>query len=228
MTTEALGMLRREWGNFQNILHSVTHPGSPASPLHVSLNPSNSCFLTLQNRVFMFSSPVSPISSHLCHLPFFFCPTHPLLLTPELSPLKNPGNKTVVPGLFIAASVSTPLIHAGQIGPKRFSTSIFYVWILFPQFFFCCCSSSLCTVSCAHSGSAVPEKTHTNTHVCVHMYMHSHRHTAGLQLHTKAGVWKSMKEKEEKGERSLNKLALEKRRKTRKRVMETETKSNFL
>lgn len=36
-----------------------------------------------------------------------------------------------------------------------------------------------------------------------------------------------MKEKEEKGERSLNKLALEKRRKTRKGVMETETRSYF-
>lgn len=65
----------------------------------------------------------------------------------------------------------------------------------------------------AHCGSGVPEKP-TQTHVCAHI--HSQRHTAGPQLHTKTGVWKSMKEKEERGERSLNILALEKKEKMRK------------
>lgn len=84
---------------------------------------------------FMSSSSVSPISSHLCLPLFFFCPTHPLLLTPKLSPLKNPGNKNVVPGLFISASVSTPLIHASQIDSKGPRPFIFYVQIFYPNSF---------------------------------------------------------------------------------------------
>lgn len=51
-----------------------------------------------------------------------------------------------------------------------------------------------------------------------HTYAHTYtvKDTAGPQLHTKTGVWKSMKEKEERGERSLNILALEKKEKNEK------------
>lgn len=72
-----------------------------------------------------------------------------------------------------------------------------------PSFFFPRFSAApvLC-VQCAMFGVAAPcqkkpTQPHTHTHVCTHTC--SQRHTAGPQLHAKTGVWKSMKEKEEKG-----------------------------
>ncbi|KAJ4927516.1 hypothetical protein JOQ06_015243, partial [Pogonophryne albipinna] len=49
-----------------------------------------------RGAVFAVSSPVNPISSPplSSSSPFFLlCPSHPLVLTPGLIPLKSPGNK---------------------------------------------------------------------------------------------------------------------------------------
>lgn len=92
-----------------------------------------------------------------------------------------------------------------------------------PSFFFpslFCRSSPLCTVCYVRCGSTVPEKTHTITHTYTHTHVCTHTqsqtHSWAPAAHKDRGLEINEGERR-KGERSLNKLALEKRRKMRTR-----------
>lgn len=90
-----------------------------------------------------------------------------------------------------------------------------------PSFFFpslFCRSSPLCTVRYVRCGSTVPEKTHTtaHAHTRMHTHMQSQTHSWAPAARKDRGLEINEGERR-KGERSLNKLALEKRRKMRRR-----------
>ncbi len=90
--------LWERWGTNEETLR-FSHILSPVpSLLSLPLTPLCPPCLVFSRRraVFAVSSPVNPISSPplSSSSPFFLlCPSHPLVLTPELSPLKSPGNK---------------------------------------------------------------------------------------------------------------------------------------
>lgn len=174
--------------------------------------------------VFAVSSPVNPISSpplSSSSLFFLLCPSHPLVLTPELCPLKSPGNKPWCLGSSLLSRSPHPSSPSGdtsavkvslvqkawplhsvqykRIGLSHFSAfPLFSLSLFLPLFFFA--ARVLCVQCAMLTVAALCQKNpHKHIHIHVSTHIHSHRHTAGPQLHTKTGVWKSMKEKEEKG-----------------------------
>lgn len=160
----------------------------------------------------------------------FFCTSHPLAPTPEPSPLKGPGNKpwcrrsSVLsqpphPSSLSAVSsaVSAGSNHAVRLArqpsasnaPTQFSL----VRPLPPSVFVA--PSPPRTMWYARRCNTVPEKpTQTHTHANAHAQSQTHSWAPaaykdwGLEINEG-----ERRKKKKKGERSLNKLALEKRRK---------------
>ena len=215
------------------------YPSRPSRPS----NPPSLVF-SRRRAVFAVFSPVSPISSPpLSSSSSFFllCPSHPLVLTPELSPLKSPGNKLWCLDSSLLSrsphpsspSADTSAVKVGPIQKarplysvqyKRVSLShsnvfpLFSLFLFFPLFF----SARVLCVQCAMlTVAALCQKNpHKHTHTQTYMYEHTHTQS---QTHSWApAAYKDWgleinEGERRKGERSLNKLALEKRRKTRKR-----------
>lgn len=135
-----------------------------------------------------------------------FAPTpHPLVLTPEAGAPQGAA-ATACGASAGQCCLTAPRPPArAHLSVSRTSTLVpvanfFPPLSLFPRF----SASPVLCVQCAMFGVAAlcqkkPTQPHvrTLTHICAHTC--SHRHTAGPQLHAKTGVWKSMKEKEEKG-----------------------------
>lgn len=138
--------------------------------------------------------PVSP-PPQLSEL-LTFAPTHHLLVPTPGAVAPRGATATSLP----ARAASRPLPLAPQPGytypaklfPPCSPLFLFSLAFLPLQSFV---YSALCSVW-QHRARKNPHNR-TRTHVCTHTC--SHRHTAGPQLHAKTGVWKSMKEKEEKG-----------------------------
>lgn len=97
------------------------------------------CLVVSRRRTVFYavSSPVNPISSPplSSSSPFFLlCPSHPLVLTPELIPLKSPGNKLWCLGSSLLSrsthpssqSADTSAVKVGPIQKARPLRSVQY------------------------------------------------------------------------------------------------------
>ena len=164
------------------------YPSRPSAP--------PSLVFSRRRAVFAVSGPVNPISSpplSSSSLFFLLCPSHPLVLTPELSPLKSPGNKlwclrssllsrsphpssqsadtsAVIlgpvqkkPGPSTLYSTSTSVFNVQKFSPYSLPFSFSLSFSLLESFVY----SALCSVwqHCAR-------KTHTNTQT--HIYAHTY------------------------------------------------------
>lgn len=182
--------LWERWGTNEETLR-LSHFLSPILSL-LSLPPHAPQPLNLLSshaeELFLLSPALStPSVPQLCHPPlfFFFCPSHPLVLTPVLSPLKSPGNKLWCLSSSLLSRSPHPSSPSGDtsavkvgsvqkaqplrsvqykpVSLQRSSALPYSLSFSFPSLF--CCSSPLCTVCYAHSGSSVPEKPTQLTHM---------------------------------------------------------------
>lgn len=95
------------------------YPSRPSAP--------SSLVFSRRRAVFAVSSPVNPISSpplSSSSLFFLLCPSHPLVLTPGLSPLKSPGNKLWCLGSSLLSRSPHPSSQsadtsAAKVGPVQ-------------------------------------------------------------------------------------------------------------
>lgn len=218
--------------------HLLSHTLSPVpSRLYPSAPPSP--VFSRRGAVFAVSSPVNPISSPplSSSSPFFLlCPSHPLVLTPGLIPLKSPGNKLWCLRSSLLSrsphpssqSADTSAVKAGpvqkarplhsvlykHVGLERSNVSpLFSLFLLFSLFF---AARVLCVQCAMLTVAALCQKKHTQTHTCMHTHTQSRTHSWAPAAYKDWGLEINEGERR-KGERSLNKLALEKRRKMRKR-----------
>ena len=224
------GTLRSKWGNPLIIRHSVTHP---CLCPHIPLTSSIYCLLMPRNRFwclqpcqphqfstsFILSSSVPPsrwfwrLSWTPWRVPVINCgawalhcclglPTpHPWVLLHL--PLKQDQSKKPSPSALYSASAS--VFNVPMLSPYSLSLFSPSFWFL-KSFVY----SELCSLR-QHGA----RKTHTNTERHTRMHAQSQTHSWAPAAYKDWGLEINEGERR-KGERSLNKLALEKRRKTRK------------